>query len=78
MNMNIRKKYALPLVILLCSVTLIGCDTYYYGLRKSSHHSKVNSSGNMYVHKDTQKGVKQYSTSYASKPAGMFKQRKVK
>jgi hypothetical protein len=32
----------------------------------------------MYVHRATVKGNKQYSTSYNAKPAGLYKQRKVK
>jgi hypothetical protein len=78
MDMKIRRKYILPLVLLLCVVAFAGCDTYYYGLKKTSHRSKVNREKTMYVHKSTVNGILQYSTSRAAKPAGMYKQRKVK
>ncbi len=78
MNMKIRRKYLLPLALLLCVAVFAGCDTYYYGLKKTSHRSKVNSEKTMYVHKSTVKGNLQYSTSHSAKPAGMYKRRKVK
>ena len=78
MDMKIRRKYILPWVLLLCVVAFAGCDTYYYGLKKTSHRSKVNREKTMYFHKSTVNGNLQYSTSRAAKPAGMYKQRKVK
>lgn len=76
--MKIKRKYILPLALLLCVVAFAGCDTYYYGLKKTSHRSKVNSEKTMYVHKATVNGNLQYSTSHSAKPVGMHKQRKVK
>ena len=55
-----------------------GCDTYYYGLKTTKHRSKVNKEKTMYVHKSTETGNLMYSTSHSAKPAGMYKQRKVK
>lgn len=78
MYMKIRKKYSLPVLLLLCAVTFAGCDTYYYGLRTTRHRSKTNKENTMYVHKQTVNGKLQYSTSRAARPAGMYKQRKVK
>lgn len=58
--------------MLLCS-----CDTYYYGLKPTKHRSRTTSE-NMYKHRATVNGIRQNSTSYRAKPAGMYKQRKVK
>lgn len=75
--MKVRKKAILPALLLLCAVLLGSCDTYYYGLKPTKHRSRTDKE-NMYVHKSTYSGKKQYSTSYNAKPAGMYKQRKVK
>ena len=75
--MKVRKKAILPALLLLCAILLGSCDTYYYGLKTTKHRSRTDKSG-MYVHRATVNGNKQYSTSYSAKPAGMYKQRKVK
>ena len=75
--MKVRKKAILPALLLLCAILLGSCDTYYYGMKTTKHRSRTDKS-NMYVHRATVNGNKQYSTSYSAKPAGMHKQRKVK
>ncbi|MCR5588763.1 MAG: hypothetical protein K6F72_04025 [Bacteroidales bacterium] len=75
--MKVRKKAILPALLLSCVVLLSSCDTYYFGLKPTKHRSRTNKE-NMYVHKATVNGNKQYPTSRNAKPVGMHKQRKVK
>ena len=75
--MKVRKKAILSALLLLCVMLLCSCDTYYYGQKQTKHRSRTNKE-NMYKHRATVNGIKQYSTSNCTKPAGMYKQRKVK
>ena len=74
--MKIRLKSALPVVLLLCAIVFAGCDTYYYGTKKTSHRSKVNSEKTMYVHKQTVGGKRENNKSHQARPAAMYKQTK--
>ena len=75
--MKIRVKSALPVILLLCAVALAGCDTYHYGLKKTSHRTKMNKEKTMMVHKQTVGGVRENGHSHSAKPAAMYKQKKV-
>ena len=61
----------------MCFVALTGCDTYHYGVKKTSHRSKVNSEKTMYVHKQTVNGTREFGRSHKSRPAAMYKQTKI-
>lgn len=76
--MKVRKKLTALVALLLCVVVFAGCDTYYYGLKKTSHRSKVNSEKTMYVHKATFGGHPDFPKSHNAKPVGMFKQKKIR
>ena len=77
MNMKIRRKSALPVILLLCVFALTGCDTYYYGLKKTSHRTKMNSEKTLMVHRQTVNGTRENGRSRTAKPAAMYKQTKV-
>ena len=77
MNMKIRRKSALPVILLLCAIALAGCDTYHYGLKKTGHRSKMNGEKTMLVHKQTVNGTREKGKSHRAKPAGMYKQTKI-
>lgn len=77
--MKVRKKWTALVALLLCVVVFAGCDTYYYGTKKTSHRSKVNGEKTMYVHRATFEGHPDFPKSYNAKPAGkMPKQRKIR
>ena len=78
--MKLHNKRILTLAALVvCSAALAGCDTYYYGLHKTSHRSTVNSEQTMYVHKDSRRGHREFGRSHNAKPVkGMHKQRKIR
>lgn len=75
--MKIIKKSALPIMLLLCAVVMVGCETYHYGLKETNHRSRVNKENTMYVHKQTLDGKREFGKSHRSKPAAMYKQTKV-
>lgn len=77
MNMKIRMKSALPVILLLCAVVLVGCETYHYGLKETSHRSKVNKENTMFVHKQTVDGKREFGKSHRAKPAALYKQTKI-
>lgn len=77
MNMKIRRKSALPVILLLCALTLCACDTYYYGLKETKHRTKMNGDKTMMVHKQTVNGAREFNRSRTAKPAAMYKQTKV-
>lgn len=78
-TMKVRRKLALLATLALCVAAFVGCDTYYYGQRPTSHRSKVNREKTMYVHKATVDGHRDYGTSNNTKPAGkMHRQRKIR
>ena len=77
MNMKIRRKSALPVILLLCAVAFAACDTYHYGTTKTKHRSKINSDNTMYVHKETVSGIRENGKSHRAKPAAMYKQTKI-
>ena len=64
-------------IVFLFAFVFVGCDTYHYGLKKTSHHTKMNGSKTMMVHKQTVNGNREFSRSHRAKPAAMYKQTKI-
>ena len=75
--MKINRKSALPVILLLCAIVFASCDTYYYGLKKTNHRTKMNREKTMMVHKQTINGQREFSKSRSAKPAAMYKQTKI-
>lgn len=75
--MKIRRKSALPVILLLCAFALASCDTYHYGLKETKHRTKMNGEKTMMVHKQTINGKREFGRSHSAKPAAMYKRTKI-
>lgn len=75
--MKIRRKSVFPVMLILCAIAFASCDTYYYGVKETRHHSKVNGEKTMYVHRQTVDGTREFGKSRSARPAAMYKQKKI-